>query len=290
MNVFYENKPNELDFRDSRFFPCPLDCLPHLHYHIEMAVIFKGETTAVVDSVKYTAHKGDIIISFPNQVHIFEDSKDLEYALFIVNPDILEELSPLFASKLPESNLIKSSPSNKELFEITDRIADTYYKQFPYRSLVLKGYLTALFSLVVNRLELKDTKSGDGRVFGTILKYCINNSSENLSLSLLERELHISKYYISHVISQELKMGFNDYINSLRVSNACTYLSRSSLSITEISGAVGFNTIRTFNRAFRKQMGMSPADYRRTVKSGSVPLPSQMAQKIPGGIIDDDTN
>ena len=38
------------------------------------------------------------------------------------------------------------------------------------------------------------------------------------------------------------------------------------MTVTEISEAVGFNTLRTFNRAFIKQMGMSPSEYRKKKK------------------------
>ena len=57
-------------------------------------------------------------------------------------------------------------------------------------------------------------------------------------------------------------MKFNDYINSLRVSAASRYLSGTDKSITEISELVGFGTSRTFNRAFLKQFGKSPSEYR----------------------------
>ena len=60
-------------------------------------------------------------------------------------------------------------------------------------------------------------------------------------------------------------MRFNDYINSLRVSKACLLLTDSDMSITAISDKVGFSTIRTFNRAFLRQTGKSPSDYRRTI-------------------------
>ena len=84
------------------------------------------------------------------------------------------------------------------------------------------------------------------------------------ALELLEKELHISKYYVSHVMHEKLNVGFNEYVNSLRVSNACIYLLKTDMSITEISDAVGFNSIRTFNRAFAKQMKVSPSEYRAT--------------------------
>ena len=71
-------------------------------------------------------------------------------------------------------------------------------------------------------------------------------------------------------MSNKLHIGFNDYINSLRVSNACKHLLKTDLSITEISEIVGFNTLRTFNRAFVKQMGITPSDYRTKKQSDKI--------------------
>ena len=99
------------------------------------------------------------------------------------------------------------------------------------------------------------------------MNYCNENYHKPLSLSTLARDLHLNKYYISHIMSNKLNIGFNDYINSLRVSNACKLLVKSDSTVTEISEAVGFNTLRTFNRAFSKQMNCTPSEYRRRKKS-----------------------
>ena len=87
----------------------------------------------------------------------------------------------------------------------------------------------------------------------------------------MEEELHLSKYYISHLFGSKIGTGFNDYINALRVSEACRYLRRTNKSITEISALVGFGTLRTFNRAFFKQVGMSPSEYRKTAPRRAEP-------------------
>ena len=73
-----------------------------------------------------------------------------------------------------------------------------------------------------------------------------------------------SKYYISHLFSMKLKVRFNDYINSLRINDACRQLRQTDKTVTEISECVGFNTLRTFNRAFIKQVGTSPSEYRKS--------------------------
>ena len=63
-------------------------------------------------------------------------------------------------------------------------------------------------------------------------------------------------------MNKKLNMGFNDYVNQIRVSNACRKLSESDAAISQISEEVGFSTVRTFNRAFSKHVGMTPREYR----------------------------
>ena len=56
---------------------------------------------------------------------------------------------------------------------------------------------------------------------------------------------------------------------------ACRYLSQTEQSVTEISEAVGFSTLRTFNRAFLRHAGATPSAYRKNKSSAtaaSVPL------------------
>jgi AraC-like DNA-binding protein len=124
---------------------------------------------------------------------------------------------------------------------------------------------------------------GDSESLRAIVSFCNRNYTENLSLSLLEEKLHLNKFYISHLLSGKLGLHFNDYINSLRVSEACRYLTNSDYNITEIGSRVGFNTPRTFNRAFIKQMGVSPTEYRKQRLSrtaASAPAPVKDAGEV----------
>ena len=113
-------------------------------------------------------------------------------------------------------------------------------------------------------LPMRSNKPDENQAMRTVIQYCSQNFTKDLSLTILEEELHLNKYYISHLFGDKLGMRFNDYINSLRISESCRLLRMSALSITEISDASGFGTLRTFNRAFIKQMGMSPSEYRKS--------------------------
>ena len=129
---------------------------------------------------------------------------------------------------------------------------------------VQHGLLLTLFGKLFQKLELTQSHQGASHAFRSVVEYCTKNYQKELSLSILERELHVSKYYISHLFSDRMKLSFNDYVNSLRVAHACRFLRGNEYSITEICSLVGFSTLRTFNRAFQKQMGQTPSEYRKS--------------------------
>ena len=276
MKAIYEHRNDDLYCRDSRYTGKTLGYISHLHHHIELGFVKSGRTRVSVDSNEYDVESGDIIVVFPNQIHRFETVERERYILLLVNPDMLPELNKQFTTTVPVSNLIKGAARDKELSELIESISEAYFSNAPYKDAILRGYLLAFFGKLLRKTELRDVQSCDYHVLGMILNYCITNSDKNLSLGMLENELHISKYYISHIMSSKLHIGFNDYINSLRVSNACKYLLRTDKSVTEISEIVGFNTLRTFNRAFFKQMGVTPSAYRQKSRSDnaapSVPM------------------
>ena len=128
---------------------------------------------------------------------------------------------------------------------------------------MLRGYLTALLSELISRMEVNQVPRTDSDALRSIVSFCSKNYAQDLSLTALEENLHLNKYYISHLFSSKLGLRFNDYVNSLRISEACRLLLNSDESITAICDRVGFNTLRTFNRAFMKQMNTSPSDYRK---------------------------
>lgn len=262
MHAFYEIRKDDLYCRDTEYSNKTLGYTAHLHYRIELAFVKSGKTRVTVDSSVYDVQAGDIIVIFPNQVHRFETLEREKYILLMINPDILSELTNTVTSTVPLSNLIKGGAYDGELSYLIEKISQVYYTDKQWKDAILHGYLLSFFGTLLQKLSLKELQSKETDTLGAILNYCTKNYDKPLSLDLLEKELHISKYYISHIIGNKINMGFNDYVNSIRVSKACKYLKKTDKSITEISDIVGFNTMRTFNRAFQKQMGTTPSQYR----------------------------
>lgn len=88
------------------------------------------------------------------------------------------------------------------------------------------------------------------------------NFRQPISLESLSKELGVSKYHLSHVFSERLHTGFNEYLNFLRLSEAIGLLSTTQDSITDICMSCGFSSQSTFNRAFLNRFSITPRQYR----------------------------
>ena len=275
MKVIYENPKQNVYCRDSRRASKTLGFRSHLHASVELAMVFEGRTRVTVDSAEYEIHGGDAFVIFPNQIHFFETLEKERYVLLKFNPDLLPEFLPQLSGCLPLSNRIPDAVSDPLLSNTILALSDVYYGEEPFREEILRGYLLVFFGRLLQRMSLHSIQSRDYNVLGLIMNYCLEHYQRDLSLSLLERELHLSKYYISHLMSTKLRIGFNDYVNSLRISHACKLLIQTDKTVTQIGEQVGFNSLRTLNRAFLKEKGMSPTEYRkrkRQEKSSLLPL------------------
>ena len=263
--IIYEHRKEDIYTRSS-LQQCLEYRTPHMHRELEIVLYHGGETVAYVDSVRYQLKTGDVFLTFPNQIHSYETLAPENYRLFLVKPDLVPELATAFEMLIPVSAVIPMAANEPRIRVLSDALAELCSakgENHPYRGPMIRGYLTALLSELVSRMEVNQVPRTDSDALRSIVSFCSKNYAQDLSLTALEENLHLNKYYISHLFSSKLGLRFNDYVNSLRISEACRLLLNSDESITAICDRVGFNTLRTFNRAFMKQMNVSPSDYRK---------------------------
>ena len=266
--MFYENKTAEISVEDRTG---GTDCLKfplHMHYHAEIVYLKEGRATAVVDGREYTLGSDSLLVVFPNRTHSYISHGNEKYMMAVISPNIMPEISQLFEGCEPKTPIIENISSYPELFKTAELLLCHPTSDKPFTSerssIVRRGYAIALLGQIFKHLSVERRGAECSRAMRAVTDYCVQNYNRELSLALLAEELHMSKYYISHLFGKEFNMKFNDYVNSLRVSAACRLLCDTEKSITEISGEVGFATPRTFNRAFSKQYKLSPTEYRNS--------------------------
>ena len=96
-----------------------------------------------------------------------------------------------------------------------------------------------------------------------IAQYVSAHFREPLTLEALARALGVSRFHLSHVFSEKIGQGFSAYLASIRVDCACALLAGTNRSVTEIAAESGFESQRSFFRAFGARCGMTPLAYRR---------------------------
>ena len=266
LNVRYEKKDKDIYYGISG--PCNrLQCSAHLHRELELVLYRTGETVAAADSRRYNLKPGDLFLTFPNQIHSYETAVKEDYSIMILKPDLIPELSDVLELSVPESAVVAGGafdPRINALFDAIVAICRQPQETVPYRTEKLHGYLLALFAEILSGMKLIGVPQDDSGALRSIIFYCTRHYMGDLSLSVLADKLGLNRYYISHLFSQKLGMRFNDYVNSLRISEACRMLLNSDDSVTDICFHVGFGTLRTFNRAFIKHTGRTPSDYRKS--------------------------
>lgn len=254
MDIVYENKTRLIEYSlDKKLSP-----LAHLHKELEVIYVRKGKSVAYADKNSYLLNAGDMFITFPNQVHYYRTVQDGEYMVLIFSPDIIFGCSSEISKSVPDKNYFSSLDAG-ELKTLFDNI---YTADGEYKTLNISGYINVMMSLVLPRLTLKTVTAENNSAFYNVIDYCTHNFKDDITLDLVAEKLHLSKYYISHLINKRLKQNFNEYINNLRITEACNLLRETDTKIADISEDVGFGTIRSFNRAFKLIMGVSPAEYR----------------------------
>lgn len=91
---------------------------------------------------------------------------------------------------------------------------------------------------------------------------------ENLGLSRLAEELGISSHQLSEYLNLHLKRNFFQLINGYRIAEAKHRLLHSPKeTVLSIAYEVGFQSKSSFNDAFRKEVGLSPTEFRKKGES-----------------------
>lgn len=258
-NVTLETRENALDY----LYGNVLSPIPHLHREIELVYIEKGSARFFADSHFYKLEQGDFFIAFPNQVHYYETLEIGIYHILIFSADIIYELKRIFFNQQPKHNYIHT----ENVSEIEKLLKLMRKAEGKYSETYRIGLLNQIIASLLLNLELTPRIKTENSTLNDILNFCEQHFSEDISLELAAKKLHLNKYYISHLINKQLGISFSSYINTLRIHSACELLNNTNNKISDIAGDVGFGSIRSFNRSFSDIMNTTPITYRKISKT-----------------------
>lgn len=90
-----------------------------------------------------------------------------------------------------------------------------------------------------------------------------NISNSDFSLHKVAEEIGISDRQIQRIFTGQDSLGFRQELTRMRLSRACWLLKNTTELISEVSDQVGYKQAMHFAKAFRRQQGVSPRQWRK---------------------------
>lgn len=118
---------------------------------------------------------------------------------------------------------------------------------------IVAGYI-----LLENMLKIDFDKHMDKAV-----RFIDDNLAGDLSVQTIAKNIHISKSVLYKRFRTNFDCTINEYINTRRIEKAIELLTKTNLSIEEISKETGFTSASYFSKTFKKMKGVSPLQYKK---------------------------
>ncbi len=231
----------------------------HMHHCYELLCLLEGSMTAIVDGREYSLKPGGALMIFSNQVHSMKTADSSRHVLCLFSPKLISAYSSKTTSTVPKDNYFEPEEFYVKKLDSLDGSEDV---------LEIKGLLYSFCASFDKNASYKSNESASDVLLYRIFKFIEESYGKNCSLSDLSRHTGYEYTYLSRYFKQMVGISFNDYVNEYRISKACYLLQNGNMTVLEISNECGFNSLRTLNRNFKEQIGISPAEYRRQLKEG----------------------
>lgn len=245
----------------------------HWHKEFEIIRILDGAFTVHLNNSEYYLEKGDILFVEGGCLHRGEPA-DSVYECFVFDPAILMRQQNDAAEKYI-SPIINMQISINHLVDRTDigiqqTVAELFTKvreQKPCYELEVYGLVFRLFAQMYLQEyivpSVKPIHNLQARTIMELIDWIDKNSSEQMSLDTLAARAGLSKKYLCRIFKEYTSKTLVEYINELRIENACYELSVRGKNITEASYDSGFNDLSYFCKIFKRYKGITPKEYKK---------------------------
>ena len=98
----------------------------------------------------------------------------------------------------------------------------------------------------------------------------VHAAEPHLSLGDVAEHVYVSQWHLSKLLNRETEQSFFDLLGGMRIDLAKTLLADPSLRVHEVAEKTGYSDVAHFSRSFKKHVGCTPGEYRKTVIAGGM--------------------
>lgn len=279
----------------------PQDGLSPLHRHeaVQINYINRGHIWHEINKSRYELVKGDIFVMPPFVPHqlLPGSNPDFEIIELEFRPEFIflnagfseniNNFSSLFDFSYIEPFLVAECNVRPHLNLSGDRqmqieaLLEEIYTEYTTRP---EGYLLALradlLKLLVQlgRCFRQDSEDNNTtqiynhhrEAMEKAIRYVNEHYADPLSIESVARIAMLSLSYFSYLFKAITGKTVVEYINDLRIRKALQLLQETNDLVVDICFNTGFKNVSHFNRTFKNQVGISPTQYRKAYRKGSL--------------------
>ncbi|MDH6356978.1 helix-turn-helix transcriptional regulator [Parabacteroides sp. PF5-9] len=245
-----------------------------------MILVQQGTTEVSLDYVPYTLGANSFLIIMPT--HIFQVAKtssDFKGILLAVDKSFLEDCNP--AKRSPSMmNYMQLRKNPCTTFNQNDslHIADcfnalrekirlrthSFHKEVMQNAFV--GFLLEIANIMVEKKDVmhRTTLSRKEEILNMFLQLLFEHVKEHHVVTFYADKLFITPQYLSLVLKELTGKSANKWIDDALVVEAKILLKTPQITVQQVADLLNFSDQSTFGKFFKKHIGMSPMEYRKS--------------------------
>jgi len=254
-HIFYENRNDMMSVGTIVGSYHPL----HLHRSTELVYVISGEGYMEIDHTKYVIPSESLAFILPFVSHnSLSKPGNCVYKVIMHQPEFIGIGLSQMSNRTLENIIIPKEDLHHEVHYVIQNMSSDNTAD------VNEAYLRLLYARIMPLLNFSEkTDTHLLPIIEKISIYLAEHYTEPLTRDILSKELGINKSYLSKIFSQVFESSFNQYLNNLRIEYAKYLLENTKNTILDISLSCGFDTERTFERAFKSVCSLTPSNYRK---------------------------
>ena len=256
----------------------------HTQDFFEINYVFRGKCRLSFEKTFKDLTEGEMCIVAPYSSHDIEIDDDESTIITIIIRK--STFNSTFFSLLTQKDLLSyffhtilygNSGANYLLFftensdaikKIIKNMTIENYRNDPYTNNCCISWVNLLFSIVLRNYSqtIQFYNYELGSDFSLILQY-IQHNYMSVSLAALADYFHYNESYLGTLIRKNTGHSFSELVKRLKMSEALDLLNNTSMKVSDIAEAIGYNSPDSFSRVFRSFYNKSPQEYRKDAQS-----------------------